>query len=353
MIEDLFCPYPFNRCRVTAEGNVSFCCWMRPDPMQPEENAYIGNVLKSTFDEVWYSTEAESVRYATIQGNLHPKCRCPGCPFLNATKPYLTQSVTYNEYPTFLEIDLPNTHCNVGGLKPDAAKSPACIMCERAAPHFRPEVDHLFEVLSKIKHLVPNLSQLHIQGVAEPFFQTRKSGFLLFDVMDTLEYDAYSKDIILSLTTNGTLFRKNVRQEYLKRAPRSITNFSIDAATPETFKQIRILDCFDVVLENLYAFAEERNSAAQFLRIHNNINIRNVDEVLGMVEIAAKAKVNCLEFNPTSGFNTEILVNEWNCGRFAKAQEQIVAECKRLNVPVVFLRPLDLGISNHLVQITL
>jgi len=329
------------------------CCFMRPDPLKPEAEAYVGNVLENTFDEVWFGEVAEAIRESTRNGQLHSKCCTPGCPYKSMEKPYPKKRIVYNEYPNFLEIDLPNTHCNVGGKNPDPEKSPACIMCERSAPFFRPEKDHLFEVLGRIKHIVPNLKQIHIQGIAEPFLQTREDGFLLFDVMDVLGFDEYADQITLSVTTNGTLLKKRVREEYLRRAPHSITNFSIDAATPETFKRIRIFDCFDKVIETLYAFSKERVRSRQFLRIHNNINIMNVQEVVGMVQIAAKANVEYVEFNPTDGFNYKILVNEDNCGLFKKAQQDIIAECKRLNVPYNFIRPLDLGMTEHLVQLTL
>lgn len=325
---------------------------MRPDPLKEESDAYIGNVLESGFDEIWFGPQAEAVRNDTIAGTLSKKCQCPGCPYASMQKPYPIKKIGFGEYPSFLEIDLPNTHCNVGGLKPGPA-SPACIMCERSAPHFRPEANHLMDVLSHIKHIMPCLHQIHIQGISEPFYQTRENGYLLFDVLDALDFDAHSSRISLSLTTNGTLFKKSVRQEYLKRAPNSITNFSIDAATPETFKRIRIFDCFDKVLENLYAFSEERVRQRQFLRIHNNINTMNVGEVVGMVHIAHKANVEYVEFNPTNGFNHLILVNESNCGKFSKAQSDIIEECKKLNVPYNFIRPLDLDITKNLIQLTI
>lgn len=348
-----FCPYPFNRLRLTSEGNASFCCFMRPDPLKNEEDAYIGNVLNNNFDEVWYGKHAEAIRQSTFDGVLHPKCQCPGCPFQSMNVPYPTEEIIYNEYPNFLEIDLPNTHCNVGGLNPNAATSPACIMCERSSPLFKPEKNHLFEVLDRIKHIVPNLHQIHIQGIAEPFYQTREEGYLLFDVLDALDFDKYADKITVSVTTNGTLFKKSVREEYLKRIPHSITNFSIDAATPETFKRIRIFDCFDKVLDNLYQFSEERVRERQFIRLHNNINIMNVHEVIGMVHIGHKAKAEYVEFNPTNGFNHLILVNKTNCGRFAKAQQDIIEECTRLEVPYNFIRPLDLGMTDDLIQLTI
>jgi MoaA/NifB/PqqE/SkfB family radical SAM enzyme len=346
-----FCEFPFNRARITCEGNVSMCCFQRPDPLKPESDAYLGNVLEQTFDEIWFSDLCEDIRWETREGRLHKKCQCPGCPILPLKQPYPVDHVVYNEYPNFLEIDLPNTHCNVGGKSPSET-SPACIMCERAAPFFRPEEDHLMEVLSRIKHIVPNLYQIHIQGIAEPFFPT-KGSYLLFDVMDALDYEEYKNQITISVTTNGTIFKKSIREEYLKRAPHSITNFSIDAATPETFKAIRIFDCFEKVLANMYAFDEERVREEQYLRVHNNINIMNVHEAVAMVEIAHKARAEYVEFNPTNGFNHKILVDEKTCGLFRKAQEDIIAECERLGQPYKMLRPLDLGLTEQLVQLTL
>ena len=342
----VFCGYPFTRVRVTAEGNVAMCCFQRPDPLKPDI-AYLGNLLKDSFDEIWFSELAEDIRNTTMKGELADLCRVPGCPYLSMRKPYPTHHVIYNEYPTFLEIDLPNTHCNVGGTTP-SEKNPACIMCERASPHFVPEVDKLADVIPRLINIVPNLTQIHIQGIAEPFYKD-----LLFNLLDWLEFDKYKDRITISTTTNGTLFKPEVREKFLQRCPHSITNFSIDAATPETFKKIRIFDCFERVLENMYSFNKERIRPRQFLRICNNINTMNIHEAVAMVQIAANADAEYIEFNPTDGFNREILVNEQNCGMFKKAQDDIIRECERLGVPYNFIRPLDLGLTDQLIQITL
>ena len=49
-----FCDMPFTRARVTCEGNVAMCCFMRPDPLKEERDAYLGNLLENTFDEIWF-----------------------------------------------------------------------------------------------------------------------------------------------------------------------------------------------------------------------------------------------------------------------------------------------------------
>jgi wyosine [tRNA(Phe)-imidazoG37] synthetase (radical SAM superfamily) len=334
-----FCAYPFDRIRVTAEGNVAFCCFMRPDPNKPA-SPYLGNLLENTFDQIWFGEAAEKIRVDTESGVLSEKCKNPGCPFMSCR--LIAKKVIYNEYPQFLEIDLPNTHCNVGGIKP--TPSTACVMCERASPLFQPEKDRLLEVLSKIKHLVCNLKQIHIQGIAEPFWKD-----LIFEMLDVLHFDNH-KSIIISTTTNGTLLGEPQQQRYLARVPHSITNFSIDASTPETYKAIRRLDIFPKVLENLRTFDRKRDKNQQFLQICNNINLLNIHEVIGMVHLARDVHVNALEFNATDGYNREILVNEQNCGRFYRAQQDIVEECQKLGIPVNFVCPLDKGLTNSLLS---
>lgn len=342
---------PFERCRITAEGDVAFCCFMRDDPLRPRKHAYLGNLLESkTFDEVWFGEKAEQVRKDTKKGILSEMCRCPGCPWMSSKPPYPKRDITFGEYPCFLEIDLPNTHCNVGGVKPDAEKSPACIMCERASPLFQPEEDHLLEALPKLLPLMPSLHQIHIQGISEPFWKD-----LIFDVLEILEFEQHKNRITISTTTNATIFGKEVRQRYLELCPRSITSVSLDAATPETYKTLRIFSApvYARVLSNLYAFSKERVRDRQFLRVTNNINICNVHEVREMCRIAAKANVEFVEFNATDGFNHKILVNEKNCGQFARAQLDIIDECEKLNVPYSFVRPLDMGLTDQLTLRTL
>lgn len=344
----VFCGRPFTRCRVTATGQVAFCCYQRCDPLQPTWEPYIGNVLEAeTFDDVWFSNKAEAIRQAVLSGSLHESCQCPGCPYTSERPPFPKKPLVYNEYPTFLEIDLPNTHCNIG-LENPGPDHPACIMCERAAPFFQPEENHLEEVLRKIKHIVPNLQQIHVQGIAEPFYKN-----LLFDVLTWLEFEKYKYNCLVSITTNATIFGQQTRSEYFRRCPHSITNVSLDAATPETYQAIRILPAFDKVVENFYAFDRERAVARQFLRLLCNVNLLNINEVLGIVDIAHKGHVNYVEFFPTDGFNHKIIVNETNCGLFAKAQRDIIERCKALKVPHTFTRPLDLNLTKRLVELAL
>ena len=325
-----FCEYPFKRVRITCEGQVSMCCFHR--------SGSIGSLIDNSFDEIWHGKIAEEIRKDTVSGSLHSLCQTPGCPHM--TNSLVMKEVEYGEYPSTLEIDLPNTHCNVGGFKP-TAKRPACIMCERSDPNFVPEVDLMDFILPKIKHIVPSLWQLHIQGIAEPFWHNQ-----IYKILDHLNFDDHKDRIQITTTTNGILFKPENRKRWLDRVPNSVLVFSIDASTPDTFYKIRgsMKDMFERVIENLHGYNKDRKRN-QWLKIHNNINTMNVHEVIGMVQIAKSAGVDVVEFNPTSGFKTEILSNEYNSKLFKRAQLEILEEATRLGQKVEFIRPLDLGYS--------
>lgn len=334
---DAFCPFPWTRARITSEGKLAMCCFMRADTDRPDREAYLGNILDQNFDAIWFGDIAQEIRQSVLDGKLHDRCDCSGCPH---RKERQSQRFVHNEYPIHLEIDLPNTHCNVD--------SPACIMCERAEPNFKAETSRLTEVLCGIGHLMPNLEQIHLQGNAEPFFNG-----LIFDVLEQLNFSEFKHRITVSTVTNGMFMTEDVRERWFSTVPHSVTVFSLDAATPETYQRIRIFDAYDSVVDNIALFDVNRVSARQFLQIFNNINTLNVHEVVMMCETARQLGVDLIEFAPTDGFNKAILVNKANCGLFAKAQGDIVEFCSKKKIPFKISRPLDMGLTQELALRTL
>ena len=58
---DAYCPFPWTRARITSEGKLAMCCFMRDDADRPAREAYLGNVLDQNFDAVWFSDLAQFV----------------------------------------------------------------------------------------------------------------------------------------------------------------------------------------------------------------------------------------------------------------------------------------------------
>jgi MoaA/NifB/PqqE/SkfB family radical SAM enzyme len=318
-----FCDRPFSRIKVTSEGWVSTCCF--------QDRKCLGNILHTSLEEMWNSELAKEIREVTSTGTLHKTCQIHSCPFFHIKKQTMFP-IQLSEFPINLELDLPNQHCNIGGENP-TDEAPACLMCERHLLWVKQE-DRLSEICERLRPYVTYLKILHIQGVAESFWKDR-----IFDVLEWLNLLPGQNQVIVSTTTNSTILNEPRRKRFL-RYPKSHLVFSLDAATPETYRIIRRVDMFHRVKENLLAYSRERNSPNQHLSIHNNINLININEVVGMVELAALA--GCpIDFNPTYSAPS-ICVDEHNASLFKKAQDDILETAAKLSVKVTFMRPLTL-----------
>ncbi len=324
-----FCELPFTKIKVNSEGDVSSCCW--------QYYSTLGNVLKQPFDEIWNGVVAKQIREQTSAGKLHTLCNVLHCPYKFKDISKEMHEFNHIEYPTDIEIDLPNTHCNIGSAIP-SKEDPACIMCPRSSYNFKPHKDLLNKVLKRIKFLMPYLKHIHIQGIAEPFFKER-----FFEVVDILEFKKYSKQCRLSIITNATLFSQKIRDRFRELCPWTDVIFSVDAATSETYQKVRVIDALDFVKNNIKSFCSERNKETQKVKITNNINVLNVHEVEQMVELASWCGADYVEFNATDPVNGPIdslLVNSSNAITFQNAQEKAITKAKELNIPIIFVKSL-------------
>jgi MoaA/NifB/PqqE/SkfB family radical SAM enzyme len=288
----VFCPLPFIRMKIDPYGGVTQCCYQEPN--------HLGNILEQDFQEIWNSKTAEEIRKYTLECRLHPRCEgWGGCPFIGReVKDFekdfpLIHSVN-KYYPLGLELDLPSTHCNIGGENPDPVTSPACIMCPRNRKDFTKElgISKFDEILEKVKFLMPHLEELTILGVAEPFWKDA-----LFKAFDTLDYIPHNDHCRFWTFTNGTIFGPRVQKKYMEYVKRSILNFSLDAATPETYVKIRRFDFYETIKENIKRYSARRNPSLHTVKICHVLSNMNFREMPLMVEEAEEMGADDILFN--------------------------------------------------------
>jgi hypothetical protein len=321
-----FCSKPFDRIKISADGAVNSCCW--------QWSGALGNVTTDDIAAIWRGPVAEAIRGDTLRGELHPACQTSGCNYLYRDR--TAHNVRWDGHPRILEIDPPSTACNT-----------ACLMCPRSDSGFRSEEDRLDQVLEAVRGLIPRIDVIQVQGLSEPHWKG-----LLHRILDGLGYDCHAARIRVLTFTNGSTLDAPTRAQFFARVPRSLTFFSLDAATPATFRMIRKLD-FATVCANLLGFAAERNRPTQALMMNNNINVLNVGEVEGMVELAAEAGCDGMTFNVTDPASDQIAgltlhdlegpAGVQMARRFRVAHHAILDRCAALTMPVRFYKPLDLG----------
>jgi MoaA/NifB/PqqE/SkfB family radical SAM enzyme len=136
-----------------------------------------------------------------------------------------------------------------------------------------------FDLFQRIIDQLPQLEQLHLQGLGEPMLHPR--------FFDMVEYAA-ARAIFVSTNTNLTVFSP-------KRAARCVASglarihVSVDGATPETYERIRVRGRFDRIARNLSFLQKARNEAGGDLpdiRLVLVIMKQNLAELPAIVRLA-------------------------------------------------------------------
>lgn len=333
----VFCPLPFTKLILNSWGEVSMCCHQLTQLGRLDEKT---NIL-----DLWNSDLAKDIRKATSQGSLHPICTSwNSCPFILSDKTqYNFPAYKKCLYPTYLEICLPDKHCNVGGETPDD-KNPACIMCRRNF-HIPDQPDLTDFLCEKAKPLMPYLTHLCVLGIAEPFWKDA-----VFKIFENLEFHRYKEQIEFTTNTNGICLNERLAKKFFEATTKSNLSWSLDSATAETHHKIRRLDLFDLVVANLKRWIDMRNeyggSLAHKVCIYNNINMLNVHEMNQMVELAHQLGVDKMIMLPTydqSGVVQlgEILLGPKNVKIFKNASEKAMELAQKLGVNLHYSKRFD------------
>ena len=339
-----YCERPFNRLKIDSDGSYHSCC---------HQSTKYGNVLTEsrTLEEVFSSAKIKEVKKSVLNPFLHSTCKNKTCPyFLSSLE--RTKEVEISKYPTDLEIALPSTWCNIGGLEP--TPDTACIMCPRSSMSYMdslPKEDNTDKILEFIKPAMPTLKVLSILGIAEPFFKGK-----IFEIFDKLDYKRYKENIWFWTFTNGTIFSPQHQDLFIDHYTHNHSlGFSLDAATAETYKKIRRIDSFKTTNRNLERYFNKVNKIQpkqHYSYTTYNINLLNLHEMVQMLRFSHNIGVTKVQFNPTYipvpgiKLNREMILNERNWQRFWDKQLEVEQLAETLGVELEFYRPFHGGFLN-------
>lgn len=332
ILHTTFCPLPYTKIILNAWGEVSMCCHQLTQigKLTPDSNVL----------DIWRNNLAKDIRSITSSGQLHPVCTSwNSCPFIvNEIKMYPMQMYAESLYPMYLEICLPDKHCNIGGESP-SDDNPACIMCRR---NFTiNEIEDITDLLcEKSIPLMPYLKYLSVLGIAEPFWKDA-----VFNIFEKVGFSKYKNHIRFVTNTNGTCLNERTTDKFFEQVEKSEISWSLDAATKETFQKIRRLDAFDLVVGNLKRWLKKRSKNHEVV-IYNNINLLNVHEMVKMVELAWQWGVDRMIMLPTydqAGIIKlgELMLCEKNINIFKKWSEQAMNFAKQKNFKLTYTKPFD------------
>jgi len=340
-----YCNLPFVRLKIDDDGSYQSCC---------HQTIHYGNFITDniTLEEAMKSTLLKEIRVATLNSKLHKHCNNTQCPMYYKDLTDKPAEVSILPYPKQIELSLPSTWCNIGGLTP--TPDTACIMCPRSSPQFMSRYlngtisDNTDKLLEIIKPAIPYLETFTVLGIAEPFYKGR-----IFDVFDKLEYKKYKDKIHFWTFCNGSLFGEQNQEKYINEyVHHSTIGFSIDASTSETYQKIRRLDYYKTITRNLENYFNKTNKFSEkrdWSFTSYNINKINLHEMEDMVRFSHNIGANKAEFSLTyisdmgMALDKKLMCNENNWQEFWEMQQRAEQVAKELNFKIDFYVPFHKG----------
>jgi radical SAM protein with 4Fe4S-binding SPASM domain len=251
MYKGKFCRLPYDTLQIDQDGDVQLCDCQLFMPYT------IGNIYKNSLQDIWSGEAADRVRQAVADEDF-TYCNW-NCSYLNIlpARPAVLPAV--RDFPKTIKLDMDRS-CNL--------KCPSCredVIIEKHSDTINKQIE-LYESIKQWALANPN-KPINLIPVASGEVFASHSGLAFLKSLQDYPYN----NIRLTITTNGTLIKRN--QELLNNISHLINSFSIsiDASTPETYAQVRggdwdeLLVGLDFVKNNL-----KRSATFRFCIQKNN-----------------------------------------------------------------------------------
>lgn len=279
----MYCPNPFERMEIKADGSVYCCCegWLPTS---------LGNILTDSLEQIWNGPTSLAIRESIRDKSFR---YCTSCPYLpKGGGPVVDQAP--ETPPTGL----------IHTLKLDYDQS-----CQLTCPSCRvthsrdfvgvPKVTRIHQAMLYSGVLLKTL-KLYVTGAGDPFASPLYWNFLL-----GLPQIEHHPDMTVFLHTNGLLFDK-AHWEMLGDTHKLVTEvgISVDAATAETYKINRGASWSK--LWNNIAFINELAASGQplMMGMFYTVQANNFREVAPFIRMALNHRVSWISITALRNWGT-------------------------------------------------
>lgn len=228
--QDKFCGIPFDTLQIDNDGDVQLCDCQLHMPYT------IGNIFKNSLQEIWNNHEADQVRQSVTDGDF-TYCSW-ACSTLQNLYPRPAMLPQVRNFPKTIKLDL-DLSCNL--------KCASCrehVIIEKNSEKIQKQIE-LFDQIKQWALANPT-EVLKISPMSSGEIFASHSGLKFLESLNDYPY----QNLKLNIASNGTLIAKN--KNLLDKISSLIAScsISIDAATSETYSQVRGGD-WDMLLQGL------------------------------------------------------------------------------------------------------
>jgi len=195
--------------------------------------------------------------------------------------------------PQVLELET-STLCNI---------NPPCVMCYPRIFDRLPYNNDLDK--TAFDNLIPFLKEfqtISLHGIGEPLL-----GKKLFTILDNINIDT----TFVQFNSNGILLTEEVSRNLIKKGLKLI-DFSVDAASPETYKKIRRKN-FNLVINNIKRLTEIKKELGvkhPVIKMNMTLIKENLSEVIPFIEMAKKLEAEKVRLGLLNPFKEYEIENE-------------------------------------------
>ncbi len=279
------CPKPWSDFGIwDIEGNVRVCCW---------SGITVGNINKNTIEEIWNGPLYQAIRHDVSCGVFSCNPHCPMLWGKEFISPYFgkgtpmsipgtlpvdnaavsnavlsleemsRQKTVLRSKPRYFKLHIDN-HCNL-----------RCLMCrlDKSDPT---EISERF--LEELVGYYPYAEGLGIWG-GEPLSSAASREFIF-----GFDYKSFAQCTI-DVITNGTLLSRYMRE--LTQVRFGWVQISLDAASEDTYNNIRVNGSWSTALDGIRALLDLRHEQGRWFPITIDMVIQpaNYQEIVSFVEL--------------------------------------------------------------------
>jgi MoaA/NifB/PqqE/SkfB family radical SAM enzyme len=272
----MFCSRPFEQFYVTEDGDVHLCC--------PEWIAMpAGNLFARSPMEIWTGKVAKNIRDSMLDGSFR---HCIHCPFLpnqpdcGVVNPLKVDALEWNDWIDTLNLSYDKT-CNL-----------SCPSCRHKIQGRGANADRIQEILIK-SGIFNHAHNINASGSGDPI-----ASHLFWQLLDHLSL--LKRHPRLTLQTNGVLLNERMWKKLGNHAQYiSHILVSIDAATPDTYRENRGAD-FQTVVSNLPEITKRKIR----LQISFVVQANNYREMPAFVELGHSCGAHRVYFSGVQNWGT-------------------------------------------------
>jgi len=289
-----FCPYPFNRVHISQNGEVYVCCeaWLKVS---------IGNIFNSDFETIWNSDIAQSIRESVFDGGFK-FCNKELCPTI-VSGSYEKGNIPA-EFKGIYEkrqwkLDFGPEHIS---LNYDNSCNIQCKSCRKNLKMIdKVNAQRLIKFNDFLinSNLFKETKRVLLSGAGEVFASPVYMDFLY--KMDEKKFP----NLKITIRTNGLLLNP-VNWGKIKNAHYAIDeiNISIDAATKNTYEQVRYGGKFDKLINNLEFVKKLKNNNHYILTTNFVVQWQNFKEMIPFIELAKEFNFDNIMFSQLDNIGT-------------------------------------------------